>query len=321
MNYHWTHVDTTERDFFEELSEAFAKFEQQYPNAFPDFHQSSDIYVLSDYSGDAKSARFEALGFLFMTPKSARAWNKQRNQVRKNYLYDDRTISYKKLNDQRRKEALLPFLMTANQIDGLVAVVLIDKKVRSLFASDERELAQNPNYKSLVHWPPKVLEKALRVTNFVSFFLNGLGEPEQNLLWISDQDSIIPNEDRRQEFHRLFDSVASQYPRIQPNKVGIGTTSINIADNLLEDLVAIPDLVAGALVHVITEWSEYIEAIRLGISIPVPASVQPKTRRILKWLEDESQELKRFFLVIDEGPDKQGLQAFVLKFHTEQIEI
>ena len=116
----------------------------------------------------------------------------------------------------------------------------------------------------------------------------------------------------------LLNSCLPDYPRVTPREIGLITSEVDIREKLLEDLVAIPDLACGALVQVLTEWSECIDVMRLGISVPVPKDLTSKAKDILKWLEKEDQALKRLFLVIDEDPSSNNLRAMVLKFHTEQ---
>ena len=189
MSHKWIHATDPESGFFDELNQALEQFEKAYPMAFPDLRGEQSIYVVSDYGGEHKSARFEAQSFLFATSSTASNWIAKRQQIRDLYLRDGRTMSYKGLGDQRKRDALIPFLAAADSIDGLLLVVLIDKNVRSIFSRNERQLSKLPELKSLSNWTPKILEKALRAVNIVGCALNGLGAVGQSIAWISDQDN------------------------------------------------------------------------------------------------------------------------------------
>jgi hypothetical protein len=315
----WIPTNNADLGFFHELSNAIAEYEKLYPRTFPDLRQNSMLILASDYSGEAKYSRFDALAFLILNRYGDKDWRTLREEVRQQYLRDSRTISYKKLSDERRRQALLPFLEAANSIDGLITVILIDKQIGSLFESEARRLPEDPKLAPYAHWNAKVLEKALRITNLVSCFISGLAQSGQDLLWISDEDDTVPNDQRLQEFTNMFVQTLESYGRVQLEKVDIVTTRADMDNQLLEDLAAIPDLVAGTLVHLLDEWAELIDALRLGVHIPVPERLQPKTRQILKWLEDEEQPLKRCFMVFDQTPGSVGLNVLTLRLYTEHL--
>lgn len=320
MTCRWTPAEDN-FGFFSSLSRAFAAYEEQFPTTFPDLRPYSSLFLASDYSGDDRAAQFDAIAFL-VTPISHNAlWKKQRKIIRDKFLSDGRTLSYKKLGDIRRSEALPHFLEAANALEGLIVVILVDKKIHSLFDSDAKYLVRDPKLVKYAHWNVQVFEKAYRVVHFASCILAGLAQPGQNLLWISDNDSIMSNDQRLDEFYSIFIHVLSEFNQFQFQRVAVETTRIDKYNKLLEDFVAIPDLVAGALVHVLDEWVELIGALKLGISVPVPPQLQPKTKKILQWLDDDSQPLRRFFLVIDQDQTTKKLNAMVLRFHSEQVQI
>lgn len=315
--YKWVPLNLPEFGFFSFLSNKVAEYEKCFPDTFPNLRNSKGLFLASDYSGDDKSAKFDAIAFLIMPFHSINEWHQKSQSIRKKYLHDKRTISYKKLGDRKRDNALLPYLSEANSIEGLIVVALVDKKIKSMFDSSSQTLIKDPQFAAYSDWDAKSFEKMMRTVHFVTCFLSGLAQKGQDIIWISDNDSMMPNDQRLGDFRGVFLQILDQFGWLRFPNVVIETGNSN---TLLEDIIAIPDLAAGALVHLLDEWVELVNALALGISIPTPSTLKPKTKRLLKWLEDETQPLKRFFIVIDESRTTGGLNAMILRLHSEHLD-
>ena len=322
MTKQWVYGGNPDLGFFDGLGRTLGEVEESFPNAYPNLRTDNRVLVVSDYSGDASSARFRAYALLITPFDGGQDWGELRRRVRRDFLKDDRSMAYKALaSDHRRAKALLPFLAASNMLRGLLVVMLVDKGIESLFETDGLKINEIPELQPLSHWKRSVLEDALRVTNLACCFLSGLGSPGQQIRWLSDQDATVANPKRKSEFGVLLANVAESYPRVYPLQAGAVTIDQPIGSTLFEDLAAIPDLAAGGLVHLLDTWPEYIEALRLGLSIPVPSSLQEKTRIILRWLEDDTTNLKRVILIVDENPVSHLLNAIVLKLRTDKIDL
>lgn len=169
----------------------------------------------------------------------------------------------------------------------------------------------------------------------------------QNVLWFTDDDSIAPNVQGLTELTELFAYVASEYLDHGLGHLRVGTPARSDTDDrLLEDLIAIADLVAGTVAETVT-----LQADNNGLIINVPPSVylapkpftveliQPhsrtfgiygsgqdkimsqqatmaaKTAFILNWLGDHDQKLKRVASIIEPVPNSDELSFKWLTFH------
>jgi hypothetical protein len=65
-------------------------------------------------------ARFDVISIIVSNPEWLQGWEKDRLELRKKMLADQRRMSYKSLNDWQRRLALLRFLNAANQVPGLL---------------------------------------------------------------------------------------------------------------------------------------------------------------------------------------------------------
>lgn len=142
--------------------------------ALPDLRAASTIAIGSDYGGQHATSKYEALAFALADLNRSQAWFEARRELRASMLSDGRRFSYKTLRDQRRAAVLPQFLRAIDLIPGLVVVILVEKKVDSLFKASGRIDSSDTEIQRLSGWAPHVVEKLLRVCHFVAFFLAGL---------------------------------------------------------------------------------------------------------------------------------------------------
>ena len=85
----------------------------------PDLRGRS-LWVVSDYSFGNRASDFDVVALLVMDPEASGGWNDLRRAVRADLLRDERSMSWKKLNsDKCREAAFVPFLNAANHVCGL----------------------------------------------------------------------------------------------------------------------------------------------------------------------------------------------------------
>lgn len=297
------------------FSESIKQAELQYPGLLPDLRQGPVIFIGSDYSGQHNLSQYESLSFLFADLKSCADWNNLRIKLRNRFLPDGRRMSYKNLNDAKRRNVLMPFLDAANHITGIVITILIDKKIDSLFKKQGHLNMDDPDLKQYSHWTVNTFEKLLRIIHIVSFFLSGLSRPNQDVLWFTDEDEIVANETRLREVVKIFTHISSHYLTYDLGHLRIGTTISDNGTRELEDLVSIADLVAGALSQVIADYSK--SGINLSNNLIVPISIKTpsKTSEIMLWFNDKNQKLKRLIYEIRSEGDSDMLNLRRWHFH------
>src|SRR5712671_778010 len=75
--------------------------------------------------------------------------------------------------------------------------------------------------------------------------VDGLRGVGQNIHWITDDDSTVSTEKAKDDAVTLMAGLLHKYPNEKP-QIGLGIASQFDDDRRAEDLVAIPDLAAGA---------------------------------------------------------------------------
>ncbi len=311
----WWHSENSALLLMNSVSRSLADFARQYPDGFPSLQNASALIIGSDFSGDHKDAPFESICLLLVDSASVGAWQNEREYLRMRYLPDGRRISYKGLNDRQKRSFLVPFLNSANCMNGLLLSIIIDKKIKSFFEKKGTLNKNNPDLENFKNWKISSIEKMLRTVHFISLLLRGLSAPNQDVLWITDQDEIAANEMRLRQLVSAFASVSSQYLPHELRHLRIGTTFSDTGRRDIEDYVAIPDLVAGAmgaLIPVIVE-SGALSASR--IMVPAPLRLKSKVRAIIDWFSNNNSLLKRVVLIIDEGSTMEKCRISCVRFH------
>lgn len=84
----------------------------------PDLSNAETLIVVSDYSSQHKGAQFESYALLITALDKWQTWEQQRLAIRARTDIGKRRISYKTLNDQRKRKVLPHFLDAADILPG-----------------------------------------------------------------------------------------------------------------------------------------------------------------------------------------------------------
>lgn len=284
--------------------------------ALPDLSQASLLFAASDYSGEHARSAYRVYSILLADLRGSRGWELSRRSVRSRWLSDGRRMSYKALRDRRRQAALPHFLSAADLISGLLLTVLVDSRIDSMFHSpkEDRDDASVAVFSS---WPRNSFEKLLRVVHLISLLLAGLSRPGQDVLWITDEDEIAANEQRLRQLVLGFGNVASHYLTHDLGHLRIGTTRSDTGLRDIEDLTAIPDLVAGAAADSFGTYQGVVGWPPSGdIVVPLAHDTPGKARTIMSWHAGNiDASLKRLIYLIDrdEHTDRHRVSALTLR--------
>jgi hypothetical protein len=291
------------------ISNVVRQLELSHFELLPDLHLGPTLVVASDYSGQHKNGTHEAFSFLLADLKFCWLWDEKRRHVRKTLLSDERRMSYKGLHDGRRRRALLPFLRAADWIPGVLATVLVDKRfTRSLTLTPEDRLALPATFGK---WPTQVIQKLLLVSHLGSLFIAGLSAPAQNIIWFTDNDDFVANDQRVIDLTPFFAGMVGNYSEQQMGHFRFGTTSCDNGDFMIEDLASLPDLAAGALCEIPMQG---ILPRYSRIQVSARDHLPRKAVSILAWLGEPRQALRRLCFVVDEGdnPGRMRVRALEL---------
>ena len=306
----WTPLNDDSFGLMKSFSDIIAKESASLPN----LHTSETILVTSDYSGQHKSARYDAYSFLLATPQ-----RKRRLELRQKYQADKRRMSFKKLGDAVKRRMLPSFLAAADMLPGICLCILVDKKIGSLFCENRNIDLTNPDLTLLADLTPDNIEKLLRIVHFVSFVVAGLSRQGQNLMWFTDQDEIAANDEGVIRLTRIWGSVLSHYLQHEVGHIRCGTTKCDNGTLQIEDLAAIPDLAAGALTELTSHYQNEGIFPTSKLAVTVPQSISGKAREIIGWLSDDAKDLRRviFCFQASENSTKTTIQR--LKLHNGSL--
>ena len=224
-------------------------------------------------------------------------------------------MAFKSLKDGIKESALDDFLDAADNIVGASITILVRKDVGTLFGKGERIDWQDPELAPYLHWPKGTFEKMLRVVHFVSFFIAGFSRPNQNILWITDEDEIAANESRLRELTKIFGNISSHYLNHNVGHIRCGTTKSDNGSRQLEDWASIPDLVAGTLTDAVSDQRRQNLLPSIGTPTPPPSGLQPKVIKLLNWFATNRKPLKRLVFLIELVPNSKQLDIKHMKFH------
>jgi hypothetical protein len=311
----WGEISSELSGFMRDFSENIRRMEFRYPELLPDIREGNTIFIGSDYGGQHNLAKHETYTFILADLDNCLVWENLRQDWRKTFLRDGRRISYTRLNDRRCMRALPSFLQATDSIPGLIAAILVDKRIKTLFEPIKSDTIHKSLKKICSHWKSPVFERLLRIMHFVSLFLSGLSKPYQNVIWISDEDEIVPNDRRLTEAVKLFGIVSSPYLNYTLGHFRWGTTKLDSKERQLEDLVAVADLVSGSLSSILTKYKEQNMMPWGDLFIPPPKRLLRKDKVIMDWFSDNVRVLKRLVYVIEPSQEQERFNLKHVRFH------
>jgi hypothetical protein len=298
----WHSVPAPERTFAGLLNTELSRLDTKYEHCLPNLRSASTLLLGSDYSGESPDSPYLVFSFLLTSLESWEEWEPKRLQVRNAHLSDSRRMSFKRLTNGQRRRALTPLLKAANDLDGLSFSVAMSKQCDSVFAASPPLDLSNPEFEAYRKWKPAVLDKAFLVLHIIGILLGGLAGPAQNVFWFTDEDSIAANDDRICELTRLFSWITSQYLEFDLGHVRCGTSRCDDGSRQIEDFLAIPDMIAGALAEqMLMRSRDKMEASR--IFWMHRGDFSDKTQEITWWFSVARPQLKRLLCIVEPSID------------------
>ena len=144
----WNHIGDS-YEFMSGLSQTIRDMERAKSNLLPNLRIGSSIVIASDYGGQHDTSTYQSLSFLFANLESCGEWDSSRTRLRQEILSDGRRMSYKGLNDIKKKETLLPFLFAANRIPGLSITFLVQRRLTIFLSRQESSISRKWGYTNL----------------------------------------------------------------------------------------------------------------------------------------------------------------------------
>lgn len=312
----WHSVSAPMGTFIGLFNSELSYLDGKYEGFLPDIRSSSTLLLGSDYSGESSDSPYSVYSFVMTTLDSWKKWESSRIEIRRTHLTEFRRMSFKRLNDGQRRRALMPFLQAANDLNGLSFSIAVNKECKSFFEKTPPLNLSNPEFARYRKWKPAVLEKAFFIVHVLGTLLGGLAACGQDVFWFSDEDSIAANDERISELTSLFAWISSSYLDFDLGNLRCGTSRSDNGTLQLEDFLAIPDLVAGAIAEQMR--TPFLNPSSTGNFWMSRGDFSNKTRNITWWLSDASQSLKRLLCIIEPAP--KGHSISWVHFHNRDDE-
>jgi hypothetical protein len=139
--------------------------------------------------------------------------------------------------------------------------------------------------------------------------LSGLSAPNQDVLWVMDNDEIVANDARHRDFVKLAGQVWGQCLPHWLRHVRIAATRSDTGSRDLEDLVSLADLAAGAAGHVASSYGRGTSLTRTTLTQPLDHNLPRKARVVWQWMATDTQPLKRLVYCIDRHAEPHKLSV------------
>jgi len=313
----WQPVTSKEGTLFGLLNAEFARLDRTYDFILPDLRESDTLLIGSDYSGESSKAPYVVYSFILTSLESWAKWEPTRLRVRNEFLSDSRRMSFKRLSDGQRRRALPHLLEASNALQGLSFSVALNKSCASVFEALPPLNLNNPQFAVYRKWKADVLEKAFFINHTLGVLLAGLAVPGQNVMWFTDEDSIAANDDRVCELTQLFAWISSLYLTFTLGHLRCGTSKCDDGSRQIEDYLAIPDMIAGALSEQlalkVTDPSELHDVFWMHRD-----DFSDKTKSITWWFSESRSPLKRLFFIVDPKEHGNGNLVSVFNFYDKK---
>lgn len=300
----WRHLSRPELGFANGWSEAILSLESRGIEAIPDLRGAQSLVVTSDYGGYHKGAKYETISFLLAALDGCGGWESKRAYLRKNLLPGGRRMSFKGLNDKYRRNALASFLDASNEIPGILVSFCTSWDLRFPLCADEETDRAQDELAPAALFPAPAFRRLIRTSSFVSLFLAGLSAPMQDVLWFSDEDDFVADNQRVRAATKVVANVTAHFLPHSMRHLRFGSTRSDDGSRSIEDLASLPDLAAGALTEVLSAADGASFILR-----EPPRTTSIKTRYILSWLASSSSALKKLTCVLSPGDTPRTLKT------------
>lgn len=285
--------------FINDVSDIIATEAWKNPSLIPDLSEDKTLFVFSDYS--RVRGKYQTYSFLVVGRSGADHFNGVRKILRDEFNLKNRRMSYKGLNDRIKLKALPAFLSCAGSMDGLLITFAVDTQIKYMFA--EQFLDVWPDLSAI---KKNTLEDMLRIVHFGAQAIMTAFSGSQNIVWFTDCDAIVANEKHEQLFGRLAETTIRHMfmPKENIKHVVFGLSEIDDGSLEIEDFVAIPDLVAGALCETLDRLNQADLRVTPKVILKKP-KVNEKTNAICEWIGKTVCPLKKFGVVFDKFGTQQ----------------
>lgn len=138
--------------------------------------------------------------------------------------------------------------------------------------------------------------------------------PGQDLFLFVDEDAIAANDAQLTSLTKVIGNIVSHYLDHELGHIRVGTSRSENRDLILEDLLAIPDLAAGAVAEISRKLVKTAHMPSANLIKPLPKSVTAKSMVIGSWLSGENDCLQKTTIFLDLNDKNPGMTVSHVDF-------
>lgn len=282
--------------------------EERLQHSFPNGERGKTLLTIADFSGTHSGSPFAVYAFLSLDLDQNQRWFEGQRHLRSSSLRK-RRMSFKRLNDVVKQQALVPFLDLADTIQGAFTVVVVPRDFGQI-----SEIA-SPASKSLLDlWKPKIHEHLMRVTHLGGIVTAVMSRPNQDLYFMIDEDDAASNVKQLTRLTEIVARVLSNCLHHDLRHIRVGTTKSDDGSLSIEDLAAISDLAAGSTWELMKSLnSNKIHPVK-GIVTSFPRMISRKAQVIGHWLAHDEGTLRKSILLYTSEKGQNGGSISSLSF-------
>ena len=273
--------------------------------------RGSQLLITCDIGGSQKDQRYETFAFLIHDLDRSQLWLSGQRYLRSAVMRHHRRMAFKAMNDRLRRQALVPFLELAEHLDGFLVTFAVDKGARPNMALDDEVHADLATV-----WKASVIPRLTWIAYLGAFLISGFAAVGQDVMFILDEDEVAANVPQLTKLTHFFAQVCASHGGPMMGHLRCGTAKSDDGSLQLEDLVALPDLAAGASAEFL--WT--LDRDGAGIMSPLlqhlPKALSWKSRIIMPWLLHEGGSLDRVLCIIDGGSTATKWRATIPRYYT-----
>jgi hypothetical protein len=221
---------------------------------------NNSLGIFSDYSGEgAGSSNYLTYSVLVCGYGYTSVFHDKMAQIRKKFQLGETEIAFKEFRRGKLRAALPDYLVAANELPGFLCTVAVDRRIATLFGPHNdrtvfRRLKEGFLSEGLGDWDLAVVEKLMRVVHMAAYLAALLAADGQKIFWMSDHDSICPNEGKHGSMMAIFDRVLRIYTRPGVDYPLIGSARPFDPPSIeMNDLLSLADVVAGSVAQYLTK--------------------------------------------------------------------
>ena len=271
------------------LENAFKVQASQGTLLLPDlsFLKNQSIGIFSDYSGEAHG-NYYVYSFVVCAFNLLGPFHQQMRELRERNNLPSKEIAFKDFGMGQLQRLLPEYLnLTNNSVQGLLFTLMVDKRVISLFGGAGRE-SQKAVAKALADeglgvYRPRTAEKLMRVAHTAAYLTALLAQGGQKIFLMTDNDEISPNQEKHEQFLKIFQNVLALYTDKQFPLIG-GALPFEPRSLDYLDVLSIADVAAGSLNQLMTSRDT---------DGPDNAMVKPGADKVLQWISRNGYALKK----------------------------